>query len=216
MKCPICNKELKSEHALRAHHWRMHTDKGKSHNSNIGYETGSRNAWNKGLTKETSEAVKLNGELAQQTMHKKMENGTYVPPFLSEEACAKISKIKSANPSGGWCKWYEVDGVKVQGTYERDLAKKMCDFNIKWIRPTKTPIPYNLNNKNKLYNPDFYLPDYDVYIEVKGHWWGNDKDKMRAVFSQNPSYKRRIKIIREPKLLKLLETKNKKEFIMRM
>lgn len=29
--------------------------------------------------------------------------------------------------------------------------------------------PYTYNGKEHLYNPDFYLPDYNIYVEVKGY-----------------------------------------------
>jgi len=208
MKCPICNKELKSDYALRAHHWRVHTEKGKS------FKVKKHIAWNKGLTKDTNEIVKKNAENISKTLKEKVKNGTYVVSryIVTDEIRSKMSKAKSTNPSGGWCKWHTVNGVRLQGTYERDIAKKMCDFNIDWIKPSKTPISFNLDNKNRLYNPDFYLPEYNIFFEVKGYWWGDAKEKMKAIFSQNPSLKRRIKFIREPKLLKLLKTKNKKEF----
>jgi len=31
-----------------------------------------------------------------------------------------------------------------------------------------------------------YLPDYDVFVEVKGFWWGDDKEKMKIVFETYP------------------------------
>ena len=34
--------------------------------------------------------------------------------------------------------------------------------------------PYIPNEKEHLYNPDFYLPDYNIYVEVKGYY--DDKD----------------------------------------
>ena len=54
----------------------------------------------------------------------------------------------------------------------------------------------------KTYNPDFYLPDIDVYIEIKGRWWKSkdgkidDKKKMYYVFNSNPD--KCITIITKP------------------
>ena len=31
------------------------------------------------------------------------------------------------------------------------------------------------------YAPDFYLPDYNLWLEVKCYWWGNDKRKMNII-----------------------------------
>lgn len=52
----------------------------------------------------------------------------------------------------------------------------MDDNNIKWIRPY-TGIEYQYNGSTHLYFPDFYLVEYDYYIEVKGY--ERDKDRIK-------------------------------------
>lgn len=52
-KCSICGKEGKS---VKYHIWRMHGD-GQMFNPNKGYADGTRQGWNKGLTKETHPGV---------------------------------------------------------------------------------------------------------------------------------------------------------------
>ena len=37
------------------------------------------------------------------------------------------------------------------------------------------------------YTPDFYLEEFNTYIELKGFWWGNDKRKMEIVLSNTKS-----------------------------
>lgn len=44
---------------------------------------------------------------------------------------------------------------------------------------------YTLNGKARKYYPDFYLKDYDKYIEVKGYLTQATIDKMDAVLAQN-------------------------------
>lgn len=39
----------------------------------------------------------------------------------------------------------------------------------------------SLKVKQKRYTPDFYLFEYDLYIEIKGYWWNNDEEKMIKV-----------------------------------
>ena len=34
--------------------------------------------------------------------------------------------------------------------------------------------------------PDFYLPDHDIYIEVKGYWTDAARHKMKSVQERNP------------------------------
>lgn len=120
-----------------------------------------------------------------------LRNKRYGPNIMSDEAKERVSKWMSENNPGGKSKWYEVNGIKVQGTWERDFAHLLTEQNIKWQRGK--PIPYIISDNKKHYTPDFYLPEYNVYIEIKGHWWGNDREKMDCVIEQHPD--KRIIII---------------------
>lgn len=51
--------------------------------------------------------------------------------------------------------------------------------------------------------PDFYLPEFDMFIEIKGYWWGNDKEKMICVMKQYP-YKKLI-IVKEDDYLECIK-----------
>ena len=113
------------------------------------------------------------------------------PNYPGPEARARLSKVQSENNRGGKCKWFTVAGKKVQGTWERDLALVFEELQIKWVRP-KCWL-YEMNGKQRRYSPDFYLPDYDLYLELKGYWWGNDRQKMDAVLEQHQD--KRIMII---------------------
>lgn len=60
------------------------------------------------------------------------------------------------------------DGTVVQldSSWEESLAKRLDEINANWIRPTA--IKYtDHNNVSRNYFPDFYLPDYDVYLDPK-------------------------------------------------
>lgn len=60
------------------------------------------------------------------------------------------------------------DGTVVQldSAWEEALAKRLDETNVNWIRPTA--IKYtDHNNVSRNYFPDFYLPDYDVYLDPK-------------------------------------------------
>lgn len=135
-------------------------------------------AWNKGLTNETSTIVKqISASVSKSKTGKPGHKHT-------AETKERISKKLSGNNHGGRCKWFEVDGINVQGTWERDAALKFNELGITWIKVRK-PWPYSMDGKQRHYTPDFYLPDYDVYLELKGFWWGNDKQKMEHVIEQH-------------------------------
>lgn len=172
---------------LPTHIWRSH-GKGINHNPNVGYEKGIRIVWNKGLTKETNSKVR---QIAQTKRGKSIQ--IKKPWKMSEENRQKLSLRQSISNSGGKCKWFNVGGIKVQGTWERDFAYKLNENNILWSRGT--PFLYKINGKERRYTPDFYLKEHDIFIEIKGFWWGNDKEKMIAVLKQNPILKNHLVII---------------------
>ena len=64
-----------------------------------------------------------------------------------------------------------IDGsiVNLDSSYERILAKILDDNNIKWIRP-KPIVWYSDDCKKHHYFPDFYLPDFNVYLDPKNEY----------------------------------------------
>jgi hypothetical protein len=92
------------------------------------------------------------------------------------------------NNKGGRCKWFDVAGFRVQGTWEYRTALALEQQKIKWEKiTTGHTFKYILNEKVRHYTPDFFLEDLNLYLELKGYWWNDDKDKMIAVISQYPS-----------------------------
>lgn len=186
MKCVDCNKEG-SERSIRSHMWKMHTPEGLAHHSTRGKKRKIP-VWNKGLSKDTDDRIRRSGL----TLSENYANGTAKKSFLgkhhSVETRQKIGEKLTGNNHGGRCQWYEVSGVKVQGTWEKNVAEKLNTLQIPWLklRAHKDLLKYEMNGKKRNYTPDFYLPTFDVYLEVKGFWWGDDELKMDAVKKQHP------------------------------
>lgn len=193
IKCLMCG-EVGTNFAIKFHIFCHHTEKGKEFLLGCKNRIKSTPAWNKGLTKETDERLVKSGK----TYSDRVKSGIIIPHFTGKthtiESCQQISEKLSINNRGGRCKWYEVDGVNVQGTWERDIAIKLKELGITWIKSKKKEytLKYEINGKIRNYTPDFYLPDYDVWLEIKGFWWGNDKEKMRIVKEQHPEKNIRI------------------------
>ena len=187
--CEICNKECKSTKSLLAHKWRAHTEEGKLHKLKT-VSRGYTSHW-KGQTKDTSDVIKHIAKKNSEIIQRKILNGTFIASKMGETARDKLSIEQSLHNRGGKCKWFDYKGQKLQGTWELNVAKKLDELNIEWIKPKvhKDVIQYELNGKNKHYTPDLYLPTYDLYLEIKGYWWGNDKAKMKAVMDQHPNIK---------------------------
>lgn len=176
--CQFCGKEYEKQNALIAHKircklnpnmkfWKSAPEKGKGHK-----------AWNKGLTKETDERLKKAGD----TYSKKARRGEYknLSHLHSKETKELLSKIRSdylakSENIGGFkdVGWYKIKNIEnkeyiVRGLWELNVAKKLNEQNILWIK--NQYLYYFINDIKKIYNPDFYLPEINEYIEVKGYF----------------------------------------------
>lgn len=60
----------------------------------------------------------------------------------------------------------EYKGIMLDSSWELALAKRLDALDIKWIRPD--PVPW-IDEGGVCHNyfPDFYLPDYDLYLDPK-------------------------------------------------
>jgi hypothetical protein len=144
--------------------------------------------WNKGLKKETSEKMFRSTEASKNTLIKKIKNG-FIPPFVKWAKSEIGRKILSQKRSdflqnkSCQCKKFEFNNGKrniyVQGTWEKQFVEFLIKNNIKWDR---TRIFYD---KVRTYTPDFYLPDFNCYIEIKG--WMRERDiiKMKKVLNEH-------------------------------
>jgi len=86
---------------------------------------------------------------------------------------------------------YNYQGNDLHGTWELRLAMYMDDNEIIWWRCDDT-FDYEFEFRNLTYQPDFYLPKFDLYIEVKGY--ATEKDF--AKWKQFPKDKKLI-VLRE-------------------
>ena len=100
-------------------------------------------------------------------------------------------------------KYKKKDGtiVEMDSTWEVAMAKRLDKLKIRWDRDESIKIHYqNEKGKNKNYIPDFYLPEFKLFIEVKGYWTDAARYKMNSVQDTNP-----VKIV----ILESLEAVNK-------
>src|ERR1035437_5374807 len=118
--------------------------------------------------------------------------------IISKITREKLSKIGYRCKNGhAKTKYYKVFSpyqkkiISVQGTYELKYAEYLNINNINWIRSNKIFINYKRDefDINRNYFPDFYLPDTNTYIEIKGYFFPKDKEKMKLVQEQNKNKK---------------------------
>ena len=81
-------------------------------------------------------------------------------------------------------KMIEYKGVLLDSTWELNLAKVLDKKGIRWTRPT--PLKYiDKEGKVRNYFPDFFLPDYDLYLDPKNpHAYNVQKDKIEVLTQQ--------------------------------
>lgn len=142
----------------------------------------------------------------------KIRFAKYGPNRMGSEARERLSKEQSVHNRGGKCKWFYVSGQAVQGTWERNLAQKLDEIGVRWTKlHTGKQWPYVIEGVVKHYTPDFHLPEQDVYLELKGYWWGNDREKMKAVFQQHTD--KQLFVVEKNAYQRLLSCKTKDELL---
>lgn len=85
----------------------------------------------------------------------------------------KLSTRFGKPPFHGKGSYY--NSIWMRSSYEIILAKWLNKNKIEWLYESKT---FDLGNTT--YTPDFYLPEFNLYIEVKG-WW---RDKAKKKFEE--------------------------------
>jgi len=142
--------------------------------------------WNTGLTKQTDErvrdyAIKISKTLTGRPVH-----------LQTDAAKKKLSQHAIRRQLGGHTSKMQIyyhmkngSEVYLQSSYEIKVAESLDKNSIEWSRPT-----YHLwNDKNNIshrYYPDFYLPEYDVYLDPKNNYLQiKDEEKIKQVCIQN-------------------------------
>ena len=151
---------------------------GRKNNSHV--KKGTMCGWEN----KSKEEIENIHKKSKNTLMKRINAGEISPGghLHNEEAKNKISKKRieflKNNPNQN-INWYKINGKKVQGKWEKCFAERLNNLGIKWDRIT---LRYD---NHRRYTPDFYLPEYNLYVEVKGFMRERDKYKMWKVLSSN-------------------------------
>lgn len=100
-------------------------------------------------------------------------------------------KLARENPNCGGdtnYKKYNYKGIWMDSKWEVELAKWMDGRHIKWERSKKNHqfIWTDINGNKRRYYPDFYLPDYVVYLDPKNQYLKSvDEYKLTRVIQEN-------------------------------
>lgn len=103
----------------------------------------------------------------------------------SDEVKAKLSQIAMHKvEQGTWhlsfsrSRTHEYKGIKFHGLWELKFAMHLDDKNVAWRRPTEK-FQYTFEGKVRHYTPDFYIPEMESYVEIKGYQTPKDEAKWR-------------------------------------
>lgn len=204
LTCQFCNKECKNKNS-HSNHERLCP---KNENRNyISYTSGKSGhvAWNKGLTKETDLRVANNANAIKVSANAIVR---CKDPIKEQTRRLKISKSCKGKNGGyrenaGRSKKFRVldsfgKETVLQSTFELRCSIILKELSINWVRPTA------LKYDNRNYFADFYLPEYDIWLDPKNnHKARKDKEKITKVIEQN-----------KVKLYVLLEQHLTKEYIL--
>ncbi len=214
--CKICDKNykqitnthLKKHHVTTSEYLKLFPDeKDAIHNSGT-IKLGQK-PWNNGLTKETSEKVRF--YFSENKMGPK--NGMYKKTHTAE-ARKSMGEKRQGSGNGMYgisllTKWVtnlgEIEGRKKWEEYSerkstflkstkntrpnKKLKSILQEMNIKLIEEFRI---VDENDKNRYY--DFYLPDYNILIEVDGIYWhnyphGTENDKHKNKLAERNGYR---------------------------
>ena len=137
-----------------------------------------------------------------ETYSNRVLNNEIIPSFRNKHHSIETRELissKMSEKNNGYIKtkYYEIFSAytnkleKVQGTWELKFAEKLNELNISWEKCSDKKINYIKDRIHKKYIPDFYLPDRNLFIEIKGFWFKSkdgridDKLKMELVIDQN-------------------------------
>lgn len=152
--------------------------------------------WNKGLTKETDERVRKQGEAVSRGL--KNSNYTVWNKGLTKKNSKSLQKLSNSmkgknkgfkNHNYGkkpsWAKTRSKFGYRpdlnntfFRSTWEANFARICNYYNTKWEFENNKYRCY-FEKESMTYLPDFYLPEYDIYVEISGFVSNNKKLKLQ-------------------------------------
>ena len=193
LNCIYCGKLCKHKNSLAQHEIRCKENPNRLDDNHRG-----GGGWNKGLTKETDERV-LQISIS---MKKAIKDGkfkdvkhSHASHPHSEKTKQRLREVAIERGLGGhtYIKSYEYNGIYFDSNWELLVAKDLDKNGIKWTRPDRLYY-IDCNGKKRYYFPDFYLIDYNVYLDPKNEYILNhnhsghnysDREKIKWVEEQN-------------------------------
>lgn len=179
IKCQFCSKENKNKNALLQHEVRCKQNPnrkiikpsfGMLGKKGLGI-VKNQFSYGAKVSSETKEKLSAINKGKKWSSERKEEHSLLMQRIVleNEESYAK------SNVSGR-VKQKIYKGLKLKGSWEEKVAIWLDSQNIVWEYESQK-FSYIFENKTKLYFPDFYLPEQDLFLEVKGFITPKDNEK---------------------------------------
>lgn len=149
---------------------------------------------------DTCRDVKVFGNRKYKVIHSKCvicgNETSYKTGHKVKQTCSKkcyhslLSINSKNNPKCGGetnYKKFVYKDISMDSSWEVRIATLMDSLNIKWERSKKLLLWwYDENNKKRRYHPDFYLPEFDLYLDTKNKYLiEQDSYKIKKVIENN-------------------------------
>lgn len=175
--CQYCGSERKNSNSLLNHERTCPSNKNRKYKNGM---TGK---------KGTNQYIKAKQNGLQNPVYdtsKRQRSGVAIASSEQKSKWAKEARTGGYKPNAGRSKKYRVNDsfgkeVVLQSTYELKCSEILNELNIKWIRPKHLKYA-----DNKKYFADFYLTEYNVYLDPKNDYKAKlDKEKIESAIKQN-------------------------------
>lgn len=186
--CKYCGKECKNKNSVIQHEIRCASNPNRKDVIRKGFNGKGKLPWNKGLSKETDERV-LKASIKSSISKKGKPGHAHTEEFKKKQRDNALR-----NHLGGFnmCRGIYYNGIKLDSSYEVSVAESLDSNCVKWERPGR--FLYHFNGVEHYYTPDFYLPEYNVYLDPKNDYLIDninprlgykDLDKIKQVEKEN-------------------------------
>lgn len=194
MECKYCNKLCKNDNSLRNHQRLCKLNPNKQvlvsnlieYNQKVKMGVVDKQATNQHTKAKLDGGVYVVSEETRSKLSKAGKGRTLTPEQIERRKIAMRKAVLenpnsyTANNVSGRTPIIMYNGFKLKGTWELETAKWLDRQNIKWTNILKG-FDYEWQGSTHIYYPDFYLTEYDRYIEVKGYERERDRAKWKVV-----------------------------------
>ena len=182
----ICWKDLKEVEENQKSNFIKYNEKlknGELIKENTNHHTKAKNL---GLPKpeiseETRKKISIAGKNQKWDLERRKKHSDimikttilYPDSYSSNNVCGRTKLIETIDSFN--------NKTNLNGNWEYLVSLLLNELEIKWTNKISEKIYYIWENKKRIYYPDFYLPEFDIYIEVKGYERPRDLVKWEVI-----------------------------------